>query len=327
MSLNAKNNIYDLITLGETMWRLSPPGFSRLDITRSLDVQVGGSESNTAIALARLGKRVAWWSRLPDNPLGQHVAQTLSTYGVDVTGVYWQANARLGTYFVEFGSPPRATQVVYDRADSAASQMQPTDFDWSQLQHTRRLHLTGITPALSQSCLQTVRHALKSASEMHVPVSFDINYRAKLWSWAECRPVLDELAAQAELAFIALRDARSLLDNQTATPFDLAQELHERWHGAHIVMTRGADGVILYDGNQHHEVPAFPVQIVDRVGAGDAFSAGLLCGLLDGKDLPEAARFGTATAALKLTLPGDIALVNRQEVEALLNQRSSEIQR
>ncbi len=325
MSSNAIN--YDLITLGETMWRLSPPGFSRLDITRSLDVQVGGSESNTAIALSRLGQRVAWWSRLPNNPLGQHIAQTLCTYGVDTSGIYWQDNARLGTYFVEFGSAPRATQVVYDRADSAASQMQPDDFDWSQLEHTRRLHLTGITPALSPSCLQTMRHAFKTANALNVPVSFDINYRAKLWSWDQCRPVMDEFASQAEIAFIALRDARSLLDDSKSTPLDLAKTLHQRWQGAKIIMTRGEEDVIIYDGHQQHELPAFAVQIVDRVGAGDAFSAGLLCGLLDGKDLPEAARFGTATAALKLTLPGDIALINRNEVDALLNQRSSDIQR
>lgn len=317
---------YDLITLGETMWRLSPPGFNRLDSARSLDIQVGGSESNTAIALARLGKRVAWWSRLPLNPLGQHIAQTLSTYGVDVSGICWQENARLGTYFVEFGSAPRATQVVYDRANSAASQMQPTDFDWSLLEGTRRLHLTGITPALSQSCLDTVRRALEEARRYAVTISFDINYRAKLWSWDECRPVIHELAAQSDLALIALRDARSLLQSPDAGAEELARTLHERWN-AHVIVTRGADGAVAYDGEALHAVPAFSVQVVDRVGAGDAFSAGLLCGLLDGKSLPAAMRYGAAVAALKMTLPGDIALTSRAEVEALLDEKSSDIQR
>ena len=318
---------YDLITLGETMWRLSPPGFTRLDTARALDIQVGGSESNTAIALSRLGKRVAWWSRLPLNLLGQHVAQTLRMYGVDVSGVRWQENARLGTYFVEFGSPPRATQVVYDRADSAASQMQPDDFNWSLLRHTRRLHLTGITPALSDSCLQTIRCALAEARAAGVVTSFDINYRAKLWSWETCRPIMNELAAQADLAFIALRDARSLLDDQHAQPQAVAHKLHQQWDGASIIVTQGEDGAVSFDGENYHETPAFSVQSVDRVGAGDAFSAGVLCALLEDKPLVEAVRYGTAVAALKMTIPGDIALVTREEVEALLAQRSSDIQR
>src|SRR5215207_6543836 len=144
------------------MWRLSPPGRSRLEIATILDIQVGGSESNTAIALSRLGQRVAWWSRLPDNPLGKHVANTLRVHGVDVSSVAWGGD-RLGTYFVEFGSPPRPTQVVYDRAASSASDMQPDHFDWSLVGKSRWLHLTGITPALSASCLATVRRAIQEA--------------------------------------------------------------------------------------------------------------------------------------------------------------------
>jgi 2-dehydro-3-deoxygluconokinase len=325
MSSNALR--YDLITLGETMWRLSPPGFTRLDNASHLDIQVGGSESNTAIALARLGKKVAWWSRLPSNPLGQHIAQTLRMHGVDVSGIHWQENARLGTYFVEFGSHPRATQVVYDRANSAASQMQPDDFDWSLLRQTRRLHLTGITPALSASCLQTVRCAMAEARQAGIDISFDINYRAKLWTWDECRPVMDELASHSSLALVALRDARSLLDNGNLSPHHLIRELHERWNGTQVVMTRGENGALVFDGDTLFEIPAFRVHIVDRVGAGDAFSAGLLCGLLDGKSLPDAVRYGTAVAALKMTMPGDIALISRAEVEALLTDQSSDIQR
>lgn len=325
MSLNAVR--YDLITLGETMWRLSPPDNIRLDIARSLDIQVGGSESNTAIGLARLGKNVAWWSRLPMNPLGQHVAQTLRTYGVDVSGIYWQENGRLGTYFIEFGSSPRPTQVIYDRANSAASQMQPDDFDWTLLKHTRRLHLTGITPALSQSCLETVRHAITEAKSNDVAISFDINYRAKLWTWDQCRPYMDELASASQLALIALRDARSLLQKPDVNACEAASELHNRWNGIQVVVTQGEQGAVTFDGHQHHEIPAYKVQIVDRVGAGDAFSAGLLCGLLDDKSLPEAVRFGTAVAALKMTIPGDMALVARAEVESLLASGSSEIQR
>jgi 2-dehydro-3-deoxygluconokinase len=327
-SLNGNVKQYDLITLGESMWRLAPPGFQRLDTARSLDVQVGGAESNVAIALARLGKRVAWWSRLPENALGQHVAQTLTTFGVDVSGVFWEPGARLGTYFVEFGSAPRATQVVYDRANSAASHMKPSDFDWTVLAETRWLHLTGITPALSVWCLETAHHAIRSANEMDVPVSFDVNYRAKLWSWDEARPVIDRLAGMCSMVITALRDARSHTQKPDANAETLARELHSRWNGATIMLTKGAEGALAYDGETIHDVPAFKVpNIVDRIGAGDSFDAGLLCGLLDGLSLPDAMRFGHAVAAIKMTIPGDIALTSRAEVERLLSEASHDVQR
>lgn len=327
-SLNGNAKRYDLITLGESMWRLSPPGFQRLDTTRSLDVQIGGAESNLAIGLARLGKKTAWWSRLPENPLGQHLAQTLTTFGVDVSGVSWEPNARLGTYFIEFGSAPRPTQVVYDRANSAASHMKPTDFDWSVLAESRRLHLTGITPALSVWCLETTHQAIREANAAGVEVSFDVNYRAKLWSWDECRPVMDRLASMCQLVIIAQRDARSLTQQPDASAEKLARDLHDRWKGATIVLTKGGEGALAYDGQAVYDVPAFKVpNVVDRIGAGDSFDAGLLCGLLDGLALPDALRFGHAVAAIKLTIPGDIALTSRAEVERLLAESSSDVQR
>ena len=312
---------YDVLTLGETMWRLSPPGRERLDTTRSLDVNVGGSESNVAIALARLGKRVAWWSRLPDNGPGRHVAATLRMHGVDVSGVCWD-NGRLGTYFVEFGSPPRPTQVIYDRANSSASHMRPEDFDWSVIRHCRWLHLTGITPALSASCLETTRRAVHEARAANVPVSFDLNYRAKLWTPAQAAAVYDELAGCATVVIAAERDVRLMYGANGN-----AHDLHERWNGAVVVLTRSADGAIAYDGKTDVEAPGYPVQVVDRVGAGDAFDAGLLCALLDGKPLGEALRWGNAVAALKLTMQGDIAVIHRAEVEHLLAEGSSAIQR
>jgi 2-dehydro-3-deoxygluconokinase len=319
---------YDFITLGETMWRLSAPGHQRLDVTDSLEVNVGGTESNVAIAMARLGKRVAWWSRLPANPLGRHVAQTLRTFGVDVSGVYWQPDARLGTYFIEFGSAPRPTQVVYDRAGSAASQMQPNDFDWSILQRAKRLHLTGITPALSASCLKTVRHAIKAGRAAGVQVSFDLNYRAKLWTWDKCRPVMDELAAQCDLVIGATRDAQSLVDDDQISGEPLLRRLHARWQRPTVILTKGSDGAMGFDGSQIYDVPTFGnVQVVDRIGAGDAFDAGLFCALLDGQPLGAAMRYGNAVAALKMTMPGDFALVSRAEVDALLAAGSSDIQR
>ena len=320
---------FDLVTLGESMWRLSAPGYERLATARSLDLQIGGAESNLAIALARLGKRVSWWSRLPQNALGEHIMQTLGSHGVDISGICLDTSkaARLGTYFIEFGSSPRPTRVIYDREGSAASRMQPADFDWATLRRTRRLHLSGITPALSPSCLATVRRAIQEARAAGTYITFDLNYREKLWSWDACRPVFDELAAASDLVISAARDARSLLQSR-ARAAALSQELYDRWQGPTVILTQGAADTITFDGQTLSQAPAFcDVQIVDRIGAGDAFAAGLHCALLDGLSMPHALRYGNAVAALKLTMPGDIALVSRAEVDELMAAGTGEIQR
>jgi len=317
---------YDLITLGESMWRLSPPGqYQRLESAQTLDIQLGGAESNVAIAVARLGKKVAWWSRLPDSSLGRHVAHAIHAHGVDVNHVRW-AEGRLGTYFVEFGNPPRPTQVIYDRAHSAASQMQPDDFQWEQLQGVKWLHLTGITPALSQSCLQTVRRAVTEAHKHGTSVSFDLNYRAKLWTPQQAAPILDELAAQASLVIAARRDLKTIfgIDGELET---ILPQLHTRWNGATIVVTQSAKGAACFDGKTTYQAPAFHIPNPITIGAGDSFDAGLLCALLDGKPLDEALDYGNALAALKLTMPGDIAIVTRQEIENLMKQNAGTLLR
>jgi 2-dehydro-3-deoxygluconokinase len=306
----------DLITIGESMWRLSPPGRERLEAARTLDIHLGGAESNVALALARLGKTCAWWSRLPDNALGKQVANTLRMHGVDVSGVRW-SEGRLGTYFVEFGSSPRQTQVIYDRANSAASQMQPDDFNWVDLQHAHWLHLTGITPALSASCLETIQRAIQKARTAKINISFDINYRAKLWMPDQAARTLDELAKQCTLVMAAERDIRNLFKLEGSVE-DLLKHTYERWNGATIVITHGKDGSSAYDGNSVHHADIFQVENPIQIGGGDAFDAGLLCALMDGKSLQNALVYGNALAALKMTVPGDIALVSRAEVENLL---------
>jgi 2-dehydro-3-deoxygluconokinase len=206
--------------------------------------------------------------------------------------------------------------VIYDRANSAASQMQPDDFDWERLSDARWLHLTGITPALSASCLATVRRAMEEAQQRRVPISFDLNYRAKLWTPAQAAPVLDELAAQASVIIAAERDVK-LLFHLSDKPEALLPNLHARWNQATVVLTHGAGGCAAFDGGLHH-APAVPVSHPIAIGAGDAFDAGLLDALLDGKPLPEALRQANALAALKLTMPGDVVLVTRAELDALL---------
>ncbi len=299
------------------MLRLSPSGVNRLEASTALEMHIGGAESNVAVALARLGRRAMWWSRLPDNPLGKLVADKLRGYGVDTSGIRWVTNARLGTYFVEFGSPPRSTQVIYDRANSAASNMSPDDFDWSLLEAARWVHLTGITPALSDSCHATIQYALEQARQHQVPTSLDINFRARLWSAEQATTTLDPLAQQASYVIIAERDAKTLCGISGA-PAEVTVRLSDRWHGAKVVLTRGTQGAAGFDGG-FHQAAAFAVANPIQIGAGDAFAAGLIHALLDAQSLSESMRYGCATAALKLTMPGDLALISSSEVEQLLN--------
>ncbi len=311
--MSSNETLFDLITLGETMWRFSPPGRERMETTRSLDVNVAGAESNLAIGLARLGSRVAWWSKLPDNPPGHHVANTLRMHGVDVSGVRW-GGSRLGTYYLDAGSPPRPAQVIYDRAGSSASEMQPNDFDWSKLQFSKWLHLTGITPALSASCLATTFRAVDEARAAGTSISFDVNHRTRLWDNDRARVAYDKIAGSATVVMIALRDARAIF----AVGEHPARELRQRWGCGTVVVTNSAAGADAFDGTNDVHTDAFKVEIVDRVGAGDAFDIGLLTALFDGQPLDAAMRYGAAVAALKLTMPGDIAVVTRAEVESLL---------
>jgi 2-dehydro-3-deoxygluconokinase len=310
----------DVFTLGETMLRLSPPGNLRLEQATSLDIAFGGTESNVAVALSRLGKRVAWHSRLPENPMGRQVAAALLKQGVNVDSVMWSKDERLGVYFIEYGSPPRGIQVWYDRADSAASKITPGDLPLELIRSAGWLHVTGITAALSESCAETVSAAVDIATENGVNVSLDVNYRAKLWDAATAAAVLNPLCEKADVVIVAARDAHSLWD-APMDAIEAARMLQGRWGGT-VIVTRGEAGSVGYDGADLAQADAIPVEIVDRIGAGDAFAGGVICGLLDGLPLRGALQFGSAVAALKLTIPGDMALVSRVEVEALLgNQR------
>lgn len=305
----------DIFTFGETMLRLAPPSYVPLEAARHLEMSPGGTESNVAANLARLGWRSAWFSRLPDNPLGHMIEQSIRMCGVDTSRVLYSGE-RLGLYFVEFGAAPRGIRVWYDRAGSAASHMQPDDLPYDLIASSRWLHLTGITPALSPSCAATVRAALDHARARDIRVSFDVNYRALLWPPVEAAAALEPLCQDADVVVVALRDAVALF-NAPDDARECARHLQGRWGGI-IAVTAGDAGATACDGGAVVECPAIPVTIVDRIGAGDAFTAGLIGCLLDERDLAYGLRFGTALSALKLTIPGDIAIITRREVEALL---------
>lgn len=314
----------DVLTLGETMVRLVPKGFTRLEDAHELECRIGGSESNVAVALARLGVSVAWISKLPRNPLGAMIEHRIHGFGVDTSRVVWEEEGRAGVYFIEPGAPPRPARVLYDRANSSASRLTPGEIDWDGLAAVRHLHLTGITPALSRSCQETVARARAEARAHGCSTSFDVNYRARLWSPAAARQALEPLLAGVDLLITPVADAQLLWD----LPADgeaVAAALRERFGARVGAVTMGAAGALCHDGGVR-TVASFPVREVDRVGAGDAFDAGLLFGFLRG-DLDLGMAYGMAMAALKHTIPGDEFIATREEVEALLAGSSLEIHR
>jgi 2-dehydro-3-deoxygluconokinase len=210
---------YDVVTLGETMLRLTPPQFQRIEQAHQLEMHVGGSESNVVAGLSRLGLRTAWLSRLTANPVGRLIARQLQAQGVDVSHVVWTDEDRVGLYFLEEGKAPRGSQVIYDRADSAISQMRPDELPESLFQPgaARLLHLSGITPALGPNAAATTLHAAQLAKAAGWQFCFDINYRARLWSAEQAVQGCDPLAALADILILPLRDAVNLY----GTPNDI----------------------------------------------------------------------------------------------------------
>jgi 2-dehydro-3-deoxygluconokinase len=316
---------YDVLTLGETMVRFTPRGYGRLEECAEMEVRVGGSESNVAIALARLGLRTAWASKLPLSALGVLAARRIASFGVDVSNVRWVDDARMGLYFIEPAPPPRASTVLYDRAHSAASTMTPADFDWTMLDRARHLHVTGITPTLSGTALETVARAMEEAKRRGRTVSLDVNYRARLWPAELARETLAPLLADVDLLICPLGDALQVF-GLDGTPEAVAEQMGGLTRAPLIALTLGGDGALLWDRAQHHRAAPFPVTAVDRVGAGDAFDAGLLWGFLQG-DAPKGLVYGMAMAALKHTIPGDEFISSLAEVEALLDVGHRDIQR
>ena len=309
---------YDLVTLGETLLRLSPPGMQRLDQARGFEVGIGGSELNVACLLARLGRRTAWVSRLPEGPLGRIVDGEARRHGVDTRFVRWIPEARLGLMFFEPGPAPRNARVIYDRKHSAASELGFEDAPWEALiAASARVHLSGITPALGPSCRALVGHVAALGAAVGKPVSYDLNYRATLLSAAEARAMLDTVAPHLELLVVAERDARAVLGfDEEAEP--LAEAIAARYGVSLVALTRprGSEpGDLLLARGAVRYAPRYPVEIVDRIGAGDSFVAGLIHGLIDG-DLDLAIRLAAYAAAIGLATPGDINYFGPEDLAA-----------
>lgn len=316
----------EVITFGEAMIRLAPANFRRLEQARSLDVQVGGAELNTAVGLARLGRCSAWVSRLTDNPLGRLIANHAREAGVCTEHLVWTKEDRVGLYFLEFGAAPRASSVLYDRKHAAIAAIQPGMVDWKKVfAGARWFHVTGITPALSSSAAETTKEGLEAARAAGVGTSVDLNYRVKLWSPAEAGRCMRELMKLTDYLVTTEEDIERVFGikgkdyeeaaAKTATEFALkgvAITLREN----PLVWKNTWTGMVWQDGKVLR-TRTYEVEIVDRLGAGDSFAAGFIDGLLEG-DVQQALDRAVAMSAIKHSIPGDFAWVTREEVEALM---------
>ncbi|WP_253736624.1 bifunctional 2-dehydro-3-deoxygluconokinase/2-dehydro-3-deoxygalactonokinase [Halohasta salina] len=317
----------ELVTFGETMLRLSPPAGQRIETEGGFDAQIGGAESNVAVAAAGLGVASTWLSKLPANPLGRRVVRVLRGHGVDPV-VAWDDSetARLGTYYLERGADPRGTDVVYDRAGSSITTVATDELDRSVLDGADVFHTTGITPALSEAAAETTADLLSAAGEAGATRSFDLNYRSKLWSTAEARSQYESLFEAVDLLFAPLRDARSVLGYEGDAE-SIAYRLADDYDLETVVVTRGEAGSLAYTDGELYEQGIVDGETVDAIGTGDAFVGGVLAELLAGSDIDTALSYGAAAASLKRTLEGDVLVTSRGELEAVLDASTGGISR
>jgi 2-dehydro-3-deoxygluconokinase len=339
----------DVVTFGEAMIRLSPPGFQRLEQTNSLDVQIGGGELNVAVGVSRLGLTSSWVSQLPKNALGRLLYNRVRQAGVDTSYLLWADEGRLGLYFVEFGAAPRPSSVLYDRAHSSISAIKPGEVNWEEVfAGVRWFHTSGITPALSDSAAAVTREALQAAREAGVTVSYDLNYRGKLWSPQKAQAVQEPLMEYVDVLITTEEDtgvvfkieARKVGEKDfkqvAAEPYkEVAKRLQEKFDFKAVAITlrenplvwRNTWTAIAYAEGKFYEDVKYDLEIVDRVGGGDSFSAGFIYGYLEKKSYAAAVRYGNAFSALKHTNPGDFNWATLSEVENLLKGTSLRVAR
>jgi 2-dehydro-3-deoxygluconokinase len=281
-----------------------------------LAIHPGGAEANMLGSLAALGRRTAWISGLPANPLGHIITNHLHLSNINTDGIVWFDEGRVGTYYLEFATPPRATQVYYDRANSCAARLEAGQIDWDFVLDTRLLHQTGITPALSPNCLALTQEALERAKAAGVPVSFDVNYRGKLWSPQRAAEVIKPLIEGIDLLFCGQGDAQ-LLFGCGGTQEAILQQMVDLSGAKTVIVSIGDQGVLAWHDGTIHHAAGKPVQIIDRLGAGDAMAGGIIHGWLDG-DLVRGLDYGMALAAICLSIHGDVVITTKAEVESLL---------
>jgi len=317
----------DIATFGETMLRLSPPRGERLERTDDLDVRVGGAESNVAVAAARLGCEATWLSKLPASPLGRRVTADLRSHGVE-PAVAWDRGdtARLGTYYFEHGGDPRGSDVCYDRQGASITTATPSGLPVGAIEGADRFYTSGITPALSSTLADTTAALLDAAQGAGVTTAFDLNYRSKLWSAEAAGEMYTSLFPHIDVLVAAERDVNTCLDRE-GDAVEMANGLRQEFGFETVVLTRGEHGSVAVHDGEVFEQDAYAADTFDPVGSGDAFVGGYLACRVHGGGVADALAYGAATASLKRTVGGDVAVVTPDEVESVVEHGAGGISR
>ncbi len=327
-----------VVCFGEIMLRLSTPGYQRFVQAQSFDVTYGGGEANVAVSLANFGLDAYFVTKVPNNPIGQSAINHLRRFGVN-TSYIARGGKRLGIYFLETGASQRPSKVVYDRAHSAIAEARPEDFSWPEiLAGAGWFHFTGITPALSDSVAEITLVAARTAKELGLTVSCDLNYRKNLWTPEKANQVMSRLMEYVDVCIANEEDAEKVFGIKAAGSDiikgalsdagyqEVARQLVERFVFKYVAITlresySASDNgwsALLYDGKEFYKSRKYDIRIVDRVGGGDSFGGGLIYALLAGKEPLEAINFAVAASCLKHTIPGDFNMVTIDEVENLV---------
>ena len=317
-----------VVTFGEVMARLMPPGRQRLLQTTSFELTFGGAEVNVAVDLARLGVDVAFVTRLPaDNDLAESCVSQIRGLGVDTRHVL-RGGGRMGLYFVERGAGQRGGTVLYDRAGSAFAPAEPGEFDWDAIfDGAGWFHFTGITPALGENCAAATLDAVRAAKAKGLTVSCDLNFRRMLWDTATANRVMGGLMPHVDVCIANDGSAGDVfgIRDDSGDGAGVARQLAERFGLRAVALTRreshsadrNSSSGLLHTGGQSYESRRYELEVVDRLGGGDAFAAGLIYAMLTSQSPQDAIEFATAAGCLKHTVPGDFNLVKLEEINAL----------
>jgi len=329
-----------VITMGEIMLRLSTPNNEKFIQADEFDVCYGGGEANVAVSLANYGHDAEFVTAVPDNEIGECAVAALRKYNVGTKHIA-KCGERLGIYFLETGSAMRPSKVVYDRAHASISTATAAEFDFDKIfEGADWFHFTGITPAVSDAAAVLTEEALKAAKKHGVTVSVDLNFRKKLWSSEKAQKVMTNLMQYVDVCIGNEEDAELVLgfkpgntdvtsgDLELAGYKDIFEQMVAKFGFKYAVSSLRVShsasdngwSACIYNGETkefYHSKEYRVTPIVDRVGGGDSFAAGVICGLVDGKDFKAALEYGVAASALKHTIPGDFNLVSRKEVDTL----------
>jgi len=331
-----------VVTFGEIMLRLSPPGFQRFVQADRFESCYAGAEASVAVSLANYGVSSAFVTCLPSNEIGQAAVNYVRRFGVDTSQILRKGD-RIGVYFVEVGANQRPSKVIYDRAHSAVSEVKPGTLPWSTVfSGAKWFHFSGITPAISQSAAEVCLEAVKCARDRGVTVSCDLNYRAKLWKYGKTAteimsgliPYVDIVTGNEEdcekMFGIKGADVRVAEEVSPERYLEVTSKVMKRFPNlkkvcitlrGSISATHNTWSAVLYDGRTLYTTAKYDItSIVDRLGSGDAFTAGLIYSLLAGKADQEALDFATAASALKHSIPFDLNLVSVDEIESLVRE-------